>query len=181
MNVRLTLSIALASLLCLSGCSIGSSKSTAASTAAGPMRASPEAARFLSQAADMRRFDYAAGALAMTHATTPELRAYGAQMTRDQTFLLDDLTRLAASLRVPIPTDLNESAETPLQNLADLQGTDFDRRFIGMMATNHAHDLASFRQAGDFDRDPYIKAFADKHIGLIQSHFDDLKALGTGN
>jgi predicted outer membrane protein len=182
MNARLSLSIAVSILLLsLSGCSTWPDTGTVAYGALTPMQASPEAAQFLSDTASLQHLDYAAGALAMTHATTPELRHYGAQITRDETFLLADLSPLAASLHVPIPTELDESAHAPLRNLADQQGLDFDRRYIDTMTANLSRELDAFRQAKGYDRDPSIKAFAARRIGLIQSHIDELAAFSGSN
>jgi predicted outer membrane protein len=115
-----------------------------ASNAEGPARATQDAANFLVEAVDARRMDYAEGALAVTHATTPELRAYGAEMTRDQTVLLKELTTLAATLRVVIPQTIGEDKQGPLQALVDEQGIEFDKRFISMMTIDHERDVKAF-------------------------------------
>ncbi len=176
-HLLLPLAIAAGTLLAACASSSDSVRRAKEANAQGPVRATEEAAEFMVEMVDARRMDYAEGALAITHATTPELRAYGAQMTRDQTLLLDELNAIAFSLRVQVPKEISEAKAGPLRGLTEQQGKDFDKRFMSMITIDHERDVKAFTKAMAFDRDPVIADFAKRRLPLVQSHLDAIKAI----
>lgn len=178
MNLRLPCAAAL-TVLALGACASSSDsvRRARAANESTALRASEEAGDFLVEMVDARRMDYAEGSLAMTRATTQELRDYGAEMTRDQSQLLGELTDLAASLRVSVPDSISEAKRGPLQDLVNEQGTDFDKRFIAMITIDHERNVKAFAQAAELPRDPTVRVYAQRRLPLIRRHLDEIEAI----
>lgn len=173
MTPRLALSL---TLVLLSG--LGACNSRGGTAPVAAVSTTSEAATdFLIEMVDSRRLSEAESALAQTRASTQDLRDYGSQMTRDQAQLLDELTRLAQALHVAVPDAISDTERNTLDTLIDASGAAFDARFIALIGAEHERSLAAFTRASAFERDPAVRAYAERRLPLIQRHADELKAL----
>ncbi|NIJ52261.1 DUF4142 domain-containing protein [Dyadobacter arcticus] len=133
-------------------------------------------AAFLVDAADARMMGIKEGTLAVANGTTPEIRAYGKLMEKDQGKMMDAIKKLAKSRHVTLPQTISADKQDGFQDLAKKEGKDFDSKFIKMMRIDHERDLKKFKEATTLN-DKSVKQFGDAYIPMIQGHLDQVNAL----
>ena len=141
-----------------------------------------EIKRFITDAADARMMDREEGRLASKMGTTSDIRKYGELMIKDQTTLLAAVKELAKQKNIVLPEKITEEKSRALQDLKDVKGTDFDKKFLRMIKIDHKRDVGEFKSASEYD-DQQVSAFAKKHLPMIETHLrkverikDDVKS-----
>lgn len=133
-------------------------------------------AEFLVKVADGRLMGVKEGKAAESKGTTPEIRAYGKLMVKDQNRLYAVMKTLAVHKKIQLPVKISAEKQDGLKDLVAKKGTDFDDNFIKMMRIDHERDIRLFTDALHV-KDDEIRAFAVKYLPLIQEHLDKLNAL----
>ncbi len=135
-----------------------------------------DVAEFLVNSADARMMGSREGKLAQQKGTTSSIRTYGLLMVTDQATLLEELNKIAAKLRITLPSGISEKKESGREALASKTGKDFDAKFIKMMVIDHERDIKLFQKAIECkDRD--VRAFAQLYLPMIQSHLEKINAI----
>ena len=132
--------------------------------------------KFLAEAVDARMMDIAQGKLAMERGVTPDVKAYGELMVKDQTEMLSELRTLAASKNIKLSTKLSDEKSDGLEDLKKQKGYDFDEKFVKMMIIDHRRDVKDFEKATEF-KDEDVRKFADTYLPIVESHLDKIKDL----
>ena len=78
-----------------------------------------------------------------------------------------------------LPSRTSEEKEKALINLKEKTGKDFDMKFLGMIKTDHIRDVKEFKEATECS-DKQIKAFAAKHLPLMESHLKGVNNIKEG-
>jgi putative membrane protein len=133
-------------------------------------------AEFLVKIADGRLMGIKEGEAAQSKGTTPEIRAYGKLMVKDQNRLYAVMKTLAVHKKIQLPITISAEKQDGLKDLLAKSGTDFDDKFVKMMRIDHERDIRLFTDALHL-KDDEIRAFAVKYLPLIQEHLDKLNAL----
>jgi putative membrane protein len=131
---------------------------------------------FITDIAEARMMDLEEGKIAQQRSTTKDLKSYGALMVNDQTEMLNEIKKLAALKGVELPSSLGENKEKGLNDLKEVHGRSFDKKFIKMMIIDHKRDLKKFERATR-STDADIQVFATKYLPFVQSHLQKIKAL----
>ena len=131
---------------------------------------------FITDIAEARMMDLEEGKIAQQRSTTRDLKSYGALMVNDQTEMLNELRTLATLKGVELPSSLGEYKEKGLNDLKEVHGKSFDKKFIRMMIIDHKRDLKKFEKATR-STDADIQVFATKYLPYVQSHLQKIKAL----
>lgn len=135
-----------------------------------------EIADFLKEMTEARLMDLEEGKTAQQRATTRSLKNYGSLMVKDQSEMLNNLKKIAADKKVPIPSWLGPDKTEGLGDLKEEHGKSFDKKFIKMMIIDHKRDIKKLEKAiqyGDAD----LQVFATRYLPVVQSHLDQIKAL----
>ena len=135
-----------------------------------------DAAEFLVKAADARMMDLQEGKLAAERGTTASVRSYGKLMVKDQTNLLAQIKKLAATRNISLPSAISDNKQDGREDLAGKTGKDFDEKFAKMMKLDHQRDVKLFTRAKDC-KDAGVSNFATKNLPMIESHLARIKAL----
>ena len=135
-----------------------------------------EIKRFITDAADARMMDREEGRLASRMGTTADIRKYGDLMIKDQTAFLSDIQELAKQKKIALPEKITEEKARALQDLKDVKGTDFDKKFIRMIKIDHKRDIGEFKSASEYD-DAQVSAFAKKYLPMIESHLSKVERI----
>jgi putative membrane protein len=85
------------------------------------------------------------GKLAATRAASSDIKAYAEMMVKDHTKANEDLRPMAQSLGIQIPTQVDDKHRKDSDRLGRLQGAEFDREYIKMMADAHRDALRDVR------------------------------------
>jgi putative membrane protein len=132
--------------------------------------------KFLIKMADARMVNFQEGQIAFEQGANQAVKEYGKKMMADQTLLMNELKKIAASKNFELPETLSDEKERWMRHLKMQTGNKFDEKFIKMMVIDHRKDVKYFRMATRFN-DPAIRVFASNYLPLIESHFDSANRL----
>jgi putative membrane protein len=134
---------------------------------------------FLEKAAEGSNAEIEIGKLAGARAFRPEVRSFGERMITDHGAMKGELTALARSRRIVLPTSLGDH-QAGYDRLVDLRWDRFDDEFVQVMIEDHHVARELFRNAAGGAADPELKAFAAKWLPVIDGHLDHATSLRTG-
>lgn len=89
---------------------------------------------------------------------------------------MQELRTLAESKNLQLPVEMSEEKTEELARLKKVSGESFDRRFRRMIIKDHKRDIRLFEKAVE-SQDPDIRAFAKKHLPLLEEHLEQARAL----
>jgi putative membrane protein len=88
---------------------------------------------------------------------------------RDHSKANDELTGLAKSKGLPVPSSLDAEHQAIVQKLSNKKGADFDAAYAKQMKEDHAKTVALFQSASK-SSDPDLAAFAKKTLPTLTEH-----------
>ena len=139
-------------------------------------------ASWLVKAAVASQTEIEASRLAQAKSTSNEIRQFADHMIEDHTKVNGDAADLAKKKGISLPTSLDEEHRKAVASLAEYTGAEFDKKFSGMMVTDHEKAVSLFESHGD-SSDADVKAFVDKTLPTLKHHLEmarDLKGkIGT--
>ena len=97
------------------------------------------------------------GKLAVTKASSEEVKQFGQKMVADHTMLNASMVPFAQSLGVKMPKHLLKKDSEELAKLEGLSGRDFDQEFLSYMVVNHRTDDKEFQGEMRMASDPQLK------------------------
>ena len=136
----------------------------------------PQDRDFLERAAKGSNAEISMGSLVDTHATRPDVIAFGRRMVADHGAIHRELNAIAARYRITLPTSLGEH-QASFDRIVDLQRDHFDREFVQVMIEDHDMAVQLFREEAAGGLDPALRAFAARMVPVIQAHLQHAKAL----
>jgi putative membrane protein len=110
------------------------------------------------------------GNLAVQRAARPEVKDFGARMVKDHTAANADLTALARTKGVDLPTAPGPEHQAVRDRLSALRGADFDRAYMQEMVKDHTEDVAEFEKASRTASDQDVRAFAAAKLPTLREH-----------
>lgn len=128
-------------------------------------------ANFMVDAAIGSRLGAELGQLAQRKASSPAVRAWGPQLSRDATALNAALRTVAEQKGLTLPEGLSADQQDVISKLTSLSGAEFDRRLLAA-ATDYlddAHD--AFDDMTDDAYDGDIRAVAAKYAPTLKQHY----------
>lgn len=129
-------------------------------------------AQFLVNAAEINLEKIELAKLAQQKGSTPHIKELGKMMKNAHTKSLNDLTTLAKSKNISIPTAPTENAKDAYNKLNEKSGSDFDEAFADMMVNGHKDAIDIFEKASTDCKDADIKNWASASLPGLRTHFD---------
>ena len=77
---------------------------------------------------------------------------------------------LARQKEITPPDAVGADQQQVYDNLSKLRGRAFDRAFAQAMVQNHQQDLQAYQEEAQNGTDPEVKAFAARHVPILQEH-----------
>ena len=125
----------------------------------------------------------AAGLLEITMAkqalqvsTDPKIKSFAEMMIKDHTQMDKEAEALATESQIILKGDFSNEQRKELDMMKGLKGAAFDKHYKDMMINSHQKAVQLF-QFGANTREEKIKKFAEKSLGVIQSHFEAAQKL----
>ena len=109
------------------------------------------------------------GKLAATKSSTSDVKRFAQKMVQDHEQANQQLTAIARSKGVPVPTRLDAKHEAMVKELSAKSGAAFDSAYASHMAKAHTSAVALFEAASQ-SSDPELAAFARKTLPTLQEH-----------
>ncbi|GAB3827537.1 DUF4142 domain-containing protein [Hymenobacter jeollabukensis] len=134
-------------------------------------------ADFMVEAATGSRFAAELGQLAQRRGSSPALRAWAPQLTRDATALGDALRPVAEQKGLTLPDGLSTEQQDIISKLTSLSGPAFDGRLLEA-ARDYLDDARDdFDDMGDDAYDGDIRALAARYAPILKQHYQQADEL----
>lgn len=125
---------------------------------------------FMKEAAQGGMAEVEFGKLAQQNAQSDEVKQFGQRMVTDHGNANQQLTSLASSKGITLPTQLDKKDEQTRDRLSKLQGEKFDRAYMATMVKDHDKDVNAFKHEAQNAKDPDLKQFAQQTLTVIEQH-----------
>lgn len=129
-------------------------------------------AQFLVNAAEINLEEIRLGQLAQQNGKATHVKELGKMMVDMHTKSLNDLTALAKSKNVTIPTSPTDDALDAYQKLNEKSVNDFDKAYADMMVSEHNDAIDTFEKASTDCNDTDIKNWASTSLPELRQHLD---------
>jgi putative membrane protein len=124
------------------------------------------------------------GRLAMTHATSEDVKNFAKRIVEAHSKANGDLTAIADKEKITLPKDLGDKAQQLKTKLSAMKGADFDRMFLRTIIREHKDDIEMFQSEAQNGTDRRLKDFATKTLPVLREHLrmaEDCQSKIQGN
>lgn len=129
-------------------------------------------AQFLVDAAEINREGISLGQLAQLKGVTSHVKELGKMMEDEHTKSLADLTALATTKNIALPTSQTENGTDAYKKLNSKSGNKFGKEYSSMMVDKHKKAIELFEKAATDCTDLDIKAWAVETLPTLRKHLD---------
>ncbi len=129
-------------------------------------------AEFLVNAAEINLEKIQLAQLAQKNGTSADVKELGRMMEQAHTKSLNDLTALARSKNITIPTSVTDDARDAYDNLNKKSGIDFDKAYADRMISGHKDAINAFEKASTKANDIDIKNWAIATLPVLRTHLN---------
>jgi putative membrane protein len=125
---------------------------------------------FLKDACEGGLMEVKLGELALTNASSQQVKDFGQRMIADHGKMGQDIRDLAGKENVSLPSDISTKDKEIYLELSKMTGAAFDKAYIAYMVKDHQDDLGAFQREVDSGTDSDAKAMAAQTIPTIKEH-----------
>jgi putative membrane protein len=136
--------------------------------------------QFAVNAADAGMMEVQAGNLALTKASSPQVKEFAQTMIDDHTKANEELKALATSKNITLPPALSDKCQKKFDDLNGKSGKDFDEAYADLMVKDHKDVVDMFKKASEDAKDAEVKAWASEKLPALQHHLQMAEALEDG-
>lgn len=140
-------------------------------------REAKDDAEFVVESAECGLFEVEAGRLAATRAVNAKIKEFATSMVADHSKVNQELSSLASTLNIQIPTMLGEDKQKKLAELSSKTGSEFDRFYVETMIDEHQHDVDKFQTAAKSANNAALKDWAGITVPKLQEHLEHSKQI----
>jgi putative membrane protein len=126
--------------------------------------------KFANDAANIGMLEVAMGKVAEQNAKSKSVKDFGAMMIKDHTSAGDELTSIAATKHITLPTSLSADDQKKVDEMKAKTGKIFDKTYIDMMIDGHKKAASEFEDEIKQGSDADLRAFATKTLDVIHAH-----------
>ena len=91
-------------------------------------------------------------------------------MIDDHSKANEELSALAQSKNITLPTSLSDKHQKKYDDLAKKSGSDFDKEYTDLMVKDHKDVVDMFKKAADKCNDAELKGWAAGKISALEHH-----------
>lgn len=129
-----------------------------------------QAKQFVHKAARSGTAEVKLGKMATEQAASTDVKQFGQQMVTDHPQANNKLKEIAQDKNIDVPTEMDEQHQQVAEELAKLQGANFDRAYIRQMVEDHEKAVKLFSKEAQEGQDADLKAFAAETLPTLQEH-----------
>ena len=127
-------------------------------------------AAFMTTAARGGLAEVEMGRLAQRNGRSAAVKRFGQQMVSHHGQSNQEMVALAQQKQLTPPSTMGAEQQRIYDDLAKLRGSAFDRAYAQAMVRDHQEDLRAYQTEAQNGTDPDVKAFAARHVPLLQDH-----------
>jgi putative membrane protein len=154
-----------------------SKSAEATGEAVGMKGLSAQDKKFMMEAAMGGMMEVELGKWAAQQGSADTVKQFGKKMVEDHSAANAELTQLATSKGVTLPSQLDAKHQAEISRMSKLSGAAFDQAYSKMMLKDHIKDVAEFERQSTRASDADLKAFASKTLPTLKEHLELAKAL----
>lgn len=129
-------------------------------------------AQFLVNITEINMDEIRLGQLAQQSGKTKHIKELGKMMEDAHIKSLADLTELAKSKSISIPTSQTDRGQAAYDKLNEKTGIEFDKAYADMMVKGHKEAISLFETASNESTDPDIRAWATATLPALRTHLN---------
>ena len=129
-------------------------------------------ADFLVFAAESNLEEISLGKLAQEKGTISHVKELGAEMQAHHETAMTNLTALAQTKMVTIPSSIAEDGRDAYDDLNEESGAEFDKVYADLMVEKHEDAIERYEEAAEDSDDAAIKAMATAALPTLRSHLE---------
>ena len=129
-------------------------------------------AQFLVNAAEIDLEVINSGKLAEQKGTASHIKELGKMMQEHHQKSLNNLTALAKSKMITIPTTITDNGNDAYNKLNEKAGKDFDKAYADMMVSVHKDAISAFEKTANESADADISTWAKATLPELRNHLD---------
>ena len=137
---------------------------------AGTTAAAATSAQFLASAYQDGLAEIQLGQLALQRATNADVKTFAQRMIDQHTALNNEITSLAQSKNITLPTAPTADQQAEATRLSGLSGQEFDLAYMQANVTGHRKDVTEARTQAKSGDDPTVKMLADNALPILEAH-----------
>lgn len=132
---------------------------------------------FLAQAIQDSMAEIEQCELALEKTSNDEIKIFAQQMIDGHSQIGREIEQLCAKKNIDLPQDVNAEQSSTMQELSELSGQDFDKKFMEHNVNNHEKDIKIFTHYAEQETDADVRALADKGAKMLSQHLDMAKQI----
>ena len=125
---------------------------------------------FMVKACQANLAEIEAGRLAESKATNADVKKFAQHMVEDHTAANDELMSLAGKTNFRLPARPDDAHQKDVAKLAGMSGTEFDRKYMEMMVTDHQKAVELFEKWSKDAKHDDVRAWAEKTLPKLRDH-----------
>lgn len=115
------------------------------------------------------------GELAMTNASSAQVRELAQTMIADHTLNNEELKAFADRKNMFFPSEMNKMQQKAYYKLSKLQGTAFDKKYTKCLKKAHKKAICKYKKASKKATDPELKSWAAQKLPQLEHHLEMVK------
>lgn len=144
---------------------------------AGPTKLNSDDADFVKKAAKGGMTEVELGQLAVQKTSNPLVKSFADRMVRDHSKADHQLTSLAASKGVALPSGKGLMNDATYLKLKMLSGKEFDKAYVSAMVSDHKDDVSDFEKQSEVAKDPDVRSFAAQTLPTLKEHLSMIEKI----
>jgi len=113
------------------------------------------------------------GAMAQTHSSNADVKAFGLRMVKDHTRQHKQIVDLAAKKGVWVPNTPSNDQQAEINELSQYYGDQFDKEYMSYEVWDHKHDIKDGAEEVRKGYDPDVKQQARVWLPILASHLEN--------
>lgn len=115
--------------------------------------------------------------LALEKSPSEDVKTFARSLVDDHTKLNADMGKVADSLGVMLPKDMNKADKAEYSKLQGLSGNDFDNAYLALMVRDHHRAMREFRMESNTVNDAALRDAVDNGKHTIHEHLVEVNKL----
>ena len=134
-------------------------------------------AEFAVEAADAGLMEVQLGTLALTKASSPEVKSFAQMMVDDHTKANNELKALAQQKNISLPTVIGNERQRKVENLSEKTGTEFDKEYMDLMVSEHKEAIDEFEDQAEKGKESEVKSWASSKVATLRQHLQEAERI----
>jgi predicted outer membrane protein len=132
---------------------------------------------FLAQAIQDSMAEIELCELALEKSSNDDIKAFAQQMIDTHSEIGYEIEQLCSEKNLDLPKDLKPEQSATMQQLSELSGQAFDKKFIEHNAEMHENDIKVFKHYAEQKGDDEVSALAQKGAKILTKHLSMAKQI----